>query len=115
MYILKVYSINYTLKQNTNVKKFPPDKINGTKNAFFFLLQVPAYHSFNFNLRFLHELKHKVRFSKTVYGNFHFQFRFVFIKVYIFVQQNSMDSFTLKRHNFFLILGKPHTVLFPDL
>ena len=36
------------------------------------------------------ELKHKVRLSKSVCGIFHFQFRFTFIKVYIFVQQDSI-------------------------
>ena len=30
-----------------------------------FLLQAPTHHSFTFNLRFLYDLKHKVRFSKT--------------------------------------------------
>ena len=71
------------------LKKFPLDKINGTNNAFFFLSRAPAYHSFTFNLRFLYELKHKVRLSKTVCGNFHFRVHFVFIKVCIFVQQNA--------------------------
>ena len=28
------------------LKKFPPDKINGTKNALFFLSQTPTHHSF---------------------------------------------------------------------
>ena len=45
--------------------------------------------SFIFNLLFLYELKHKVRLSKTVCGIFHFRFRFAYIKVYIFVQQNA--------------------------
>ena len=67
------------------LKKFPSDKINGRKNALFFLLRVPTHHSFTFNLRFLYELKHKVGLSKTVYGILHFRFRFAFIKVYIFV------------------------------
>ena len=71
------------------LKKFPSDKINGTKNALFFLSRAPTHHSFTFNLRFLYELKHKVRFSKTVCGNFHFQFFLVFIKVYIFVQEKT--------------------------
>ena len=64
------------------LKKFPSDKINGTKNALFF-------HTFTFNLRFLFELKHKVHLSKTVCEIFHFRSRFVFIKVCIFVQQNA--------------------------
>ena len=28
-----MYSMHYTLGSNTNVKKFPSDKISGTKNA----------------------------------------------------------------------------------
>ena len=71
------------------LKKLPSDKISDTKNAPFFLSRVLTHHSFIFNLRFLYELKHKVRLSKTVCGIFHFWSRFVFIKVYIFVQQNA--------------------------
>ena len=71
------------------LKKFPSYKINGTKNALSFLLRAPTHHSFTFNLRFLYELKRKVRLYKTVFGIFHFRFRFVFIKVYDFVQQNA--------------------------
>ena len=37
----------------------------------------------------LYKLKHKVRLSKTVCMIFHFRFRFVLIKVYIFVQQHA--------------------------
>ena len=70
-------------------KKISLDKINGTKNAPFFLLPAQTHPSFTFNLRFLYELKHKVRLSETVCGFFHFRFRFIFIKVYIFVQQNA--------------------------
>ena len=83
--------IQYTIHWDKTqmLKKFPSDKINGTKNALFFLSRAPTHHSFTFNLRFLYELKHKVHLSKTVCGIFHFQFRFVFIKVYIFVQQNA--------------------------
>ena len=54
-----------------------------------FLFRELQLDSFTFDLRFLYELKHKVRLSKTVCGIFHFRFRFVFIKVYIFVQQNA--------------------------
>ena len=71
------------------LKNVPPDKINGTENALFFRARAPTHHSFTFNLRFLRERKHKVYLSKTVCGIFHFQFRFAFIKVYIFVQQNA--------------------------
>ena len=67
------------------LKRFPTDKINGTKNALFILSRAPTHHSFTFNLRFLYELKHKVRLYKNVCGIFHFRFRFVFTKVYVFV------------------------------
>ena len=70
------------------LKKYPSDKINSTKNVLFFLSRALTHHRFIFNLRFLYEPKHKVRLSKTVCGIFHFPFRFVFIKVYILVQQN---------------------------
>ena len=99
------------------LKKFPSNKINGTENALFFLSRAPTHHSFTFNLRFLYELKHKVRLSKTVFGIFHFRFRFVFIKVYIFVQQN---VWTLWLYNVITpfkmkIIEKPHTVLLPHV
>ena len=68
--------------------KFPSDKINSTKNPLFYLSRAPTHHSFTFNLRFLHELKHKHRLSETICGIFHFRFHFVFIKVYSFVQEN---------------------------
>ena len=70
-------------------KKLPLGKINGTKTALFFLSRAPTHHSFTFNMRFLYELRPKVRLSKTVCGIFHFRFSFIFIKVYIFVQQNA--------------------------
>ena len=69
------------------LKKFPSEKINGPKNALFFLSRGSPHHSFTFISRFLYGLKHKARLSKTVFGIFHFRFRFVFIKAYIFVQQ----------------------------
>ena len=50
----------------------------------FFLSLAPTHHSFTFNLQFLYEPKHEVRLSKIVCGIFHFRFRFIFIKVYIF-------------------------------
>ena len=71
------------------MKKIPSGKINGTKNALFFLSRAPTNHSFTFNLKFLYELKHKIGLSKTVCRIFHFRFRFAVIKVYIFVQQNT--------------------------
>ena len=53
----------------------------------FFLSRAPTNQTFTFNFRFVRE--HKVRLFETVCGIFHFRFRFVFIKVYIFVQQNA--------------------------
>ena len=90
MYILKVYLINYTLRQNTYVKKIPSDKINGTKNALSFLSLASTHHNFTFNLRFLYEVKHKVRLSKNARWIFHFRFRFVFIKVYLFAPRRQI-------------------------
>ena len=40
-YILKVYSVQYTSKWNTNVKKIHSDKINVTNNALFFSFANP--------------------------------------------------------------------------
>ena len=71
------------------LRNFSSGKIKSTKNALFFLSRAPTHHTFTFNLRLLGELKHKARLSKTVDGIFHFWFRFAFIKVYIFVQQNA--------------------------
>ena len=74
----------------THVKKIHSDKIDGTKNAlFFFLSQASTHYSFAFNMQFLYKRKNKVCLPKTVCGIFHSRFRFVFIKVYIFVQQNA--------------------------
>ena len=70
------------------LKNIPSDKINDTKNALFFLSRAPTHHCFTFNLR-LYQLKHKVCLSKTVCGILHFRFSSVFIKVYIFVQENT--------------------------
>ena len=64
-------------------------KINVIKNALLFLPRAPTHHSFTFNLQFLHELKHKVNFSKTVCGIFNFRYHLVFNKVYIFVQEKA--------------------------
>ena len=60
------------------LKKIPSDKINGSKNALYFLSRDPTHHSFTFNLQFLYELKRKVRLSKTVSEIFHYRFSFVF-------------------------------------
>ena len=71
------------------LKKSPSDKLNGTKNALYFLSRAPTHHCFTVNLRFLFELKHKVCLSKTVCGVLHFRFRFTSVKIYFFVQQNA--------------------------
>ena len=79
------------------LKMFPSEKINGTKNVFVFLSRAPTHCSFTFaHCRFLNQLKHKVCLSKTVCGIFYFGFRFGFIKVYIFVQQNTWTFFDFK-------------------
>ena len=81
MNILKVYSVHTIHWDKTEMlKRFPSDKTNDTKKALCFLSRAPTHHSFTFNLWFLYELKHKVCLSETVSG--------IFIKAYIFVQQN---------------------------
>ena len=89
--------IQYTIHWDKTqiLKKFPLDKINGTKNVLFFLSRAPTHHFLTFNLRFLHELKHKVRLSKTVCGTFHFR-SVSFILKFIFLFKNSL---TLRRYN----------------
>ena len=71
------------------LNKLPSYKISGTKNALFFLSRAPTHYSLTFILRFLYQLKHKGRLSKTVCGTFHFRICLGFIIVYIFVQQNA--------------------------
>ena len=56
------------------LKKIPSDKINGTKNALFFISQAPSHHGFN--LRFLYELKLCVGFS--VFDSVSFLLNFMF-------------------------------------
>ena len=76
MYIVKAYSIHHTLiKQKVRTNSFRQKKT---------VQKIPQQF-----LRFLYQLKHKVRLSKTVWRIFHFWFRFVLIKVYIFVQQSA--------------------------
>ena len=80
-------------------KIFSSDKEKVTKNALFFLLRAPAHHSYTFNSRFLYELKHNVRLSKSMRGIFNFRFCFVFISK-VFSTKN-IDSLTSNRHNSF--------------
>ena len=66
------------------LKKFPSDKINGTKNALFFLSRAPTHHCFTFNLQFLYELKRKVYLSKTfvgflIFNSVSFLLKFIFL------------------------------------
>ena len=98
------------------LKTFPLDKVNVTKHASFFLSRAPTHHSFTFNWLFLYEWKYKVCLSKSMCGVFHVRFRFVFIKIYVFVQQ-SMNSLTLNVIIPFSIkiIEKPHKVLLPEL
>ena len=71
------------------LKKILSDKINSKNNVVVLLLSAPTHDSFTFNLPILYELKHKVCLSKIVSGIFHFRFSYIFIKVYIVVQQNA--------------------------
>ena len=72
------------------LKKFIRTKLTVQKMpSFFFLSQASTHYSFAFNMQFLYKRKNKVCLPKTVCGIFHSRFRFVFIKVYIFVQQNA--------------------------
>ena len=89
MYILNVYSVHFTLRSNTNVKKSSFGQIKRYKKCPLFFLRELRLISFTFNLQFLYELKRKVRLFKTVFGIFHVRFRSVFIEVYDFVQQNA--------------------------
>ena len=89
MYTIHSLSTLYIEIKTQMFRKFPLMKINGTTNALFFLSEAPTYHSLTFNLQFLHELKHKVRLSKTICRIFYLQFRLIFVEVYIFVQRNA--------------------------
>ena len=80
-YMLKMYSIHY--------KKISFGQNKRYKNTLFLLSRAPTHYSFIFDLRFLFELKQKVRLSKTTCWIFHFRSCFVSIKVYIFVRQNA--------------------------
>ena len=117
LYIEIDFEFSLKRLKRLKLKRFLWTKINGMKNALFSLSRAPTHHSFSFNLRFLYELKHKVGLSKSLWGILHFLFRLVFIKAYIFVQQNAWTlwlwgviiSFKTK------IIEKSRTVLFPDL
>ena len=61
------------------LKKFPLDKINGTKNTLCFLSQAQTHHSFTFDLGFLNELK---QFSIIDSVSFSLKIIFLFIKMH---------------------------------
>ena len=63
--------------------------MNGTKNAFFPFASSNSSR-FYFTLVILIWAEAQGSSSETVHGIFHFRFCFVFIKVYIFVQQNAL-------------------------
>ena len=77
-YVRYIFNTLYIMMKQM-LKFFPLNKINGPKNAPFFLSRAPTRHSFTFDLRFSYELKHKVRISNTVCEIFHFRFRFYVI------------------------------------
>ena len=102
MYILKVYLIHYTVRQNANVKKSPFVQNKRYKNALFFLSRATTHHSFAFNLRFLYELRRKIHLSslKLCVGFSIFDSVLLLLK-FIFFSTKYMDLLTLKSRNFF--------------
>ena len=89
IYILKAYSIHYTYRENTNVKKISSDKINLTKTPSFLfrelqlitvLLLICDFYT-NQNARFI-SLKPYVRFSIFNSVPFLLKFIFLFNKMY---------------------------------
>ena len=86
VHILKIYSIHYTLRDNTTMsKKFPLDKINVTKKHSFFFRELQLI-SFTFDLQFLflYKLKHMVYRSKlcvafSIFDFVSFLLNFVFL------------------------------------
>ena len=76
------------------LKKFPSDKINGTKNALCFISRATTRHTFTFNLRFLNEMKHKVRLSKTECEIFHFgSVSFLLKFIFLFNKMHGLFGF----------------------
>ena len=84
--------IQYTIHSDKTkiLKKFPLDKINGTKNTRFYLLLL-LYDSY-MSWRFFFSLKLCVGFSSSVS---------VYSLNFIFLFKTYMDPLTLKRHNSF--------------
>ena len=72
------------------LKNFLQKKQAVQKMPFFFFREIQLITVlFLINLQLLHQLKNKVRLSKTVSGTFYFRYHVVFIKVHIFAQQNA--------------------------
>ena len=82
-YILKLYSIYYTLTSNPNVQKI---SLNVTKILCFFL----EHQLITVLLSFRNSC---TSWSTKLCGNFHFRFRLVFTKLYIFAQQKAWTNF----------------------
>ena len=112
MYILEVCSIHCTLRQNADVKNISFGQNKRHKNALFFFHE---FFSFSFITVFFCDsyMSWSTRFIHlTVSGIFHFQFRLVFVKVFIFVQQS---AWTLWLWNVAIpfkikLIEMPHTV-----
>ena len=49
VFILNVLNTLYIEIKHKSKKKFPSDKISGTKNSLFFISRAPIHHSFTFN------------------------------------------------------------------
>ena len=115
MYILKVYSIHYTLRKNKKVQKICVGQNKRYKKYLLFLSRASTHHSFTFNLRFSYELNHMVRLSKTVFGIFNF--RLCFNRRSYFCSTKCTDSLNLKHIISFKfeIIEKPHAVSLQDL
>ena len=86
---------------------------NGTKNPLFFLLWAPTHHNFTFNLRFLYELKHKVRLSKTIFDSVSFLLKFIFLafelsfETHFVINMPSVPKLLARRRRtFFLRIAK---------
>ena len=117
MYILKVYSMHIHWNKTQIFKKVPSDQTNDTKKSSIFfcelqlitvlLLICDSYMSWSTRFASL----------KLCVGFFHFQFRFVFNKVYVFFQQNAWTLWLQKIITPFKIkiIEKPDTVLLPDV
>ena len=110
MYILKVYSIQYTLRQKASVKKIPFGQTKRYKKYPLFSFQSSNSPQFYFEFTIL-------IWDEAQSLSQSFRFRFVFIKVCVFVQQNAFTLWLLNVIIPFIIkiIKKPHTVLLPDL